>query len=238
MISVKDIEKETMSEEKRKEAHNNIFAFYIGRPLSYYLTIPFLYINISPNAITFISIILLVIGYFFFQFGNTKIAFLIGWLFFFLWNLFDGIDGNVARYKKAFSKNGDLWDTTAGYFAMVVTYMSAAVSAYKMSNIIIFKPYVYLIMGGWTAVLSIFPRLVLHKKKSSQGDVAGVKELSDKNSFSIIKIIALNIISVTSFLQVIWLICIIFNVVNCFVVFYFIVNLLVALGSLYKLLKM
>ena len=42
MITPKDIENKTMSPEKRKSAKNDYFAFYVGRPLSYILTIPFL----------------------------------------------------------------------------------------------------------------------------------------------------------------------------------------------------
>ena len=41
MITPKDLENKTMSPEKRKSAKNDYFAFYVGRPLSYILTIPF-----------------------------------------------------------------------------------------------------------------------------------------------------------------------------------------------------
>lgn len=49
MITPKDIENKTMSPEKRKSAKNDYFAFYVGRPLSYILTIPFLYTNVMFN---------------------------------------------------------------------------------------------------------------------------------------------------------------------------------------------
>ena len=49
MVTPKMIEKETMNSEKKKTAKNDYFAFYIGRPLSYVLTIPFLYTNITPD---------------------------------------------------------------------------------------------------------------------------------------------------------------------------------------------
>lgn len=237
MIKVSDIEKATMTESKRKEAHNNIFAFYIGRPISYVMTIPFLYTNITPNTITFISIILLIIGSGFFLVGRSTFMYVIGWVFFFLWNLFDGIDGNVARYKKQFSKTGDLWDTTAGYLAMVATYMAAGVGAYHIDSLSFLPREVYLILGGWTAIFSIFPRLILHKKKSSMGDTEDVKEFRDKNNFSLVKVIVLNLISITSFLQIIWLIAIVFEVESLFVIFYFIANAGIMLVTLYKLLK-
>ena len=53
MITPKEIEQKTMSPEKRKSAKNDYFAFYVGRPLSYILTIPFLYTNITPNTVCF-----------------------------------------------------------------------------------------------------------------------------------------------------------------------------------------
>jgi len=237
MITVREIERATMTNAKRKEAHNNYFAFYIGRPLSYLLTIPFLYTNITPNTITFISMILLMIGYLCFQFANGKAWFFIGWIFFFLWNLFDGVDGNVARYKKQFSENGDLWDTTAGYMAMVTTFMAAGVCAAKTNSSILFQDDLYYILGAWTAIFSIFPRLVLHKKASSNLNSDSVHELRDKGSFSCIKIIALNLISITGFLQLIWLICIIFDKCTFFILSYFFINLIIMVVSLYKLLK-
>lgn len=237
MITPKQIEKATMNENKRKEAHNNIFAFYIGRPLSYVLTIPFLYTSMSPNTITFISMIVLVIGTVIFMLFESKPLMIIGWLLFFLWNLLDGVDGNVARYKKQFSKTGDLWDTTAGYLAMVTTFMSAGIGAFRTSNITAVPNMIFLIMGGWTAIFSIFPRLVLHKKKSSFGETKDISEFRDKNSFSLTKVIALNLISVTGFLQVIWLLAIIFDFQNCFICVYFILNFVVMVETLCKLLK-
>ena len=63
MITPRDIENKTMNSEKRKSAQNDYFAFYIGRPLSYILTIPFLYIGISPDAVSLISIIPIIIGF-------------------------------------------------------------------------------------------------------------------------------------------------------------------------------
>lgn len=72
MITPKDIENKTMSPEKRKSAKNDYFAFYIGRPLSYILTIPFLHTNISPNTVSLISIIPIIVGFLLMCIGNTN----------------------------------------------------------------------------------------------------------------------------------------------------------------------
>ena len=104
MITPKDIENKTMSPEKRKSAKNDYFAFYVGRPLSYILTIPFLYTNISPNAVSLISIIPIIIGFALMCIGNTRAVLIVGWLMFFLWNLLDGVTETLQDIKDSFQR--------------------------------------------------------------------------------------------------------------------------------------
>lgn len=94
-----------------------------------------------------------------------------------------------------------------------------------------------IILGGATAVISIFPRLVMHKKKSSNIDDESVKAISDKQNFSLSKIAAMNIVSPSGFMQVIFLLSIVFHVLNFFSVFYFAVNMGIMAMSLRGLLK-
>ena len=103
MITPKDIENKTMSPEQRKSAKNDYFAFYIGRPLSYILTIPFLYTNISPNTVSLISIIPIIVGFVLMCIGSTNTVLIVGWLMFFLWNLLDEVVRKIVRYKKKIS---------------------------------------------------------------------------------------------------------------------------------------
>ena len=63
-----------MSPEKRKSAKNDYFAFYIGRPLTYVLTIPFLYTNISPNAVSYISFVPTIVGFVLLAMGKNELA--------------------------------------------------------------------------------------------------------------------------------------------------------------------
>lgn len=62
MVTIKDIEAKTMSPEKRQEAKKDLFAFYIGRPLSYLLTIPFINTSITPNQVSYLSLLPLGLG--------------------------------------------------------------------------------------------------------------------------------------------------------------------------------
>lgn len=222
---------------KRKEEKYNFWVSFALRPASILATAPFVGKKVKPITITKVSIVSLVIGFILLGFGVTMSYKLLGWCFFFLWGVLDCVDGNLARCNNMCSPLGDLWDTMGGYAAMVFIYFSTGIAAFYDNNLMVLcEKYWYLIMGGFAAIFSIFPRLVMHKKKSSFVDSKAVKELSDKSEFSLSKIVALNLISPTGFLQVILLACIVFHMLNIFVIFYMCVNLGIMVVSLKSLL--
>lgn len=240
MITPKEIEKVTMTSEKRAMAHNDYFAFYIGRPLSYVLTIPFLYTKITPNQITMLSIVPLLVGFILMYVGNSNMQLYLGWLCFFVWNLLDGVDGNMARYRKQFSKMGSVWDAMAGYVAMVLSPFAWGIASAHhpgwFQSIFNLPIDLYIILGAFSGVFTIFPRFIMHKAMTTlnDGNSFGVK---DKSHFSISKTIALNLTSCTGFMQVLMLTCIPFKVFDIFTLVYFVINGVVMLGSLYSILK-
>lgn len=227
-----------MPEKKRKEERFNILAALIGRPISILITKAFINTSVKPTTITKISILASLIGFFLFCFANNTIGLLVGWIFFFAWNILDGVDGNLARCTNQCSPLGDLWDTMGGYAAMVLMYFGAGVASYYHPQLIqIGHSELILILGCATATISIFPRLVMHKRKSSNFDDDAVKSVSNKQNFGLSQIIALNFISPSGFMQIILLVCIIFGLLNCFVMAYFIINTLIMLISLRRLLR-
>ena len=210
MITPKEIEQKTMSPEKRKSAKNDYFAFYIGRPLTYVLTIPFLYTNISPNAVSYISFV-------------------------------PRIDGNIARYKKQFSKMGDTLDAAAGYFAMALIFFGAGIAATNdaaclLNNWFGSYPNVYTIFGGLSGMCTIMPRLIMHKAMTSIGskDAGGMK---DRTHYGVVKILALNITSVPGMVQILLLVCIFTHMLDLYTVAYFFINLAVMVISMRSIFK-
>ena len=236
MITTKAIEKKTMTEAKRKEAKNSFFAFYIGRPITYYLTIPFLYTNISPNTVTIISIIFTILGFGFVSFGQTVGTRLIGVLFFFLWSMFDGVDGNIARYKNIKSDNGDLLDTLGGYLSMTLILLSIGnATVVDDRSLRIITPLFPIVLSEVSAVSTIIPRLLMHRKNAMKGNSAS-NALKDKSSYSIPKIIMLNICDPAGFQQVFMLLAILFGLCTEFSIAYFLINVLVMVYSIRALL--
>lgn len=240
MITAKEIEQRTMNPEKRKSAKNDYFAFYVGRPLSYILTIPFLYTNISPNTVSLISILPIILGFILMSIGKTNSILILGWICFFAWNLLDGVDGNIARYKKQFSPMGSVYDAMSGYIAMVLSFFAWGVAAAHnggiLTQLVEIENDIYIIMGALSGVFVIFPRFIMHKAINTIiGDTARLSAIKDKSEYGLAKLVALNITSISGFVQVLMLLAIILNMLDLFTIVYFILNLLVMVVSLKKI---
>lgn len=223
----------TMTEEKKQDAKHDLFAFYIGRPLSYILTIPFLWFNTKPNTISIIAAFEIVIAAWVLSSASSIKFAIAGWGLFFLWNLLDGVDGNIARLKKNGSKLGSVYDAMSGYEAMFLLYFSAGIFSFNMSGHI---DYIQIIVGALSGMFVIFPRLIMHKTNTELG-CSEKNELADKKDFGFIKVVALNITSISGLVEVFLLIAIMLNHVNIFNWIYLVINLVVMIGSLIKVLK-
>ena len=240
MVTPKQVAKKTMTEEKRKSAKNDLFAFYIGRPISYVLTVPFIELGIKPNTISFLSFFPSIIGFLMLGFSSSKTVQIIGACMFMLWNFMDGIDGNTARYTDQTSDLGTLWDATSGYLAASLMHFSIGICVMNtpenILNVFEIPDYYYIALAGLTSICFLFSRLVMHKKMVLFSAEAG-NSLRDKSTYSWFKLIYLNITSPAGFIGVFLILSVIFNVVRLFVIVYFLIHFLATVYSLEKLLK-
>ncbi len=237
-MTLREIYDIAVPQRKRREEHLNLLLAIALRPASIIVTAPLIKTKVKPVTITKISIVCLLISCVLISFGKTVLFRLLGWWWLYLWGVLDCVDGNLARCTNQCSQVGDLWDTVGGYIAMIVIYFSAGIAAFFDSNLItICAQHWMLILGGASSIFSIFPRLVMQKKKTYQNASKAVEILSDKENFDLSKMIALNLISPIGFIQIIFLVCIIFHLLNIFTLFYFCLNLGVMILSLYSLLK-
>ncbi|MDO4459132.1 MAG: CDP-alcohol phosphatidyltransferase family protein [Clostridia bacterium] len=241
MITPKMIADKTMTPDKKATAHNDFFAFYIGRPLSYLFTIPFLYTKITPNQISLLSIVPVIAGFVIACFARSMPMMIVCWLMFFLWNMLDGVDGNVARYRKQFSKMGSVYDATSGYLAAAFTFFSASVMAAHTDGLLIqsgiFNSEFFLIVGGISAMANMFPRLVMHKVTTTLWNKEASKGVSDKENFNIVKVIMLNLKSCAGGAQVLFLVAILLNILDLYSVCYCIFNIMVMLVTIIQLFR-
>ena len=236
MVSIRDIETKTMNEEKRKEAKKDIFAFYVGRPLSYVLTIPFLKTNLTPNQISLLSIVPLFIGTFIFSVSSNLYLVVIGWVCFFLWNLLDGVDGNIARYKNISSPMGSVIDAMAGYAAMYLSYFGMGIVASRYTDTMLISPTNYIILGALSGMFVLFPRLVMHKAINTVKDDKS-EHFKGRKNFGLKEMIALNVTSITGSAQLFMLIAILLKLSDLFTLGYFIINLVIMIITINKIIK-
>ena len=237
-MTYKEIYDIAVPEKKRKEERWNIWVTIAVRPLSVLMTIPLAKTKVKPTTITKWPVLSLLLGAAFIIFGSFPYMTFVGWLFFFLWAILDGVDGNLARATNQCSYLGDLWDTLGGYLAMIMMYYTMGIYAFFDNNLVeICDKYLILLLGGITAMICIFPRLILHKKKSYGVESSAVKEYTDTTNFSFSKVIAANIIAPSGFMQIIFLAGLFLHITNIIFVGYFVINLVIMIVSLYRLLS-
>lgn len=237
-MTYKEVFMKAVPQNKKDEDRFALVSRNVSRPISILLTIPLLKTSVKPTSVTKLSVLSLFVGFFVCICSSNINTCLLGWFFFFIWAVLDHVDGNIARYKNECSLLGDLWDTMGGYLAMMLMYFAAGIIAFKETFIFIYlEPYHYLVLGSATAMMSIFPRLMMHKKKSSlKSDQVGA-EFTDKKHFSWPKVVMMNLIAPTDGVLFFFLISIIFNLFYLFVLLYFLINLLVAITALKGILK-
>lgn len=237
-MNLKLLYHQCVTPEKQKTDSLIPWLYYVIRPLSIAITKPLLSTSVTPIVVTFASMIAALVGFALVGFGQIVSIRVIGWLGFFVWAVLDCVDGNIARCKGLASDRGALCDATGGYMALSLIFFASGIAAYYDHNIIeICDKAQYIVFGGMASLLSLFPRLVMQKKKASESGAEAVKAVGDKKSFNLPKIIALNIESAIGFMQVILLLAIIFHFLNIYALFYMLFNLLMTVYSLYTLLK-
>ena len=220
-MTYKEIYDIAIPQNKRRDEQYNFFDFYCLRHPSLFVTLPLLKTNITPTAITKVSVLCCMAGFALVAFAPSVVAKVAGWFCFYLWGVLDSVDGNIARIKKQCSKSGEVWDAIGGYLALVLIYLSAGIAAYFDEPLLSFcDPSWLLILGSATAVCSIFHRLIYNKIRAI-GISPDIKTGFNNDGFSLFKFLKLNFFTVSGFFLVIFLLALVFHVLNFFVVFYF-----------------
>ena len=224
--------------EKRETDKLIPWLYYVVRPLSILVTRPLLVTRITPIEVTFVSMTATLLGFFLMGFGENLTFRIIGWFCFFVWAILDCVDGNIARCKGLASERGALWDATGGYMALSLIFFAAGIGAFYDYNLYEFcDRHLYVVFGGMASLMSLFPRLVMQKKKTSETGKESTQIVADKKGFGLSKIIALNVESAIGPMQLVLLLAIVFHFMNIFALFYMLFNFLIMAYSLYLLLK-
>ncbi len=106
-----------------------IFDLFFYRPLAFLLVKIIYPTNITPNQLTIGAIIMGIIGGFFYAHGTplSPEPFIIGALFFMMFNILDCSDGQLARLKKNGTRTGRIIDGVADYIAVTAIYIGIGI---------------------------------------------------------------------------------------------------------------
>lgn len=229
-----------MPPEKKRTASKCVVGHYLLRPVSNIISIPLIEMDVNPTNVTMLSGVFSVFAFFAFLLFPNDFGFWLGWLSILVWNILDGVDGNIARYCNKMSSRGGVWDATVGWVAMIAFYSGMGLVAYYNygnSDVDQLIPsFWYILMGDAAAMCWIFPRLVMHKAINTIGKDAA-HDVQDRGDYGFIKLLFFNITSINGGAAVIFVLCYIMHLTSECMAFYFIISLFVACGSLYKLLK-
>ncbi len=136
------------------EIINNI----LYRPLSYPMVLLSAKLKLTPNFITFISLLSSIISAIFFGFGRVYL----GALFFFLRHYFDCVDGALARMTNNFSKFGAMFDAIGDGVGVFVVMVAITIEQYLRLG----TSFVFIYLG--LALLSNFFGLFYHNSVKSR----------------------------------------------------------------------
>lgn len=137
----------TKKTQKQKVHSNPIFGYYVYRILGVKIANVLAKTPITPNQVTFISLILGLAACVLYL-GGTQKHLMYGAIVFYLSKLFDYADGQVARIKGMTSKLGAWLDTYSDVYKITLPLIAIAIG-----NYLITKELKVLILGFTGAVL-------------------------------------------------------------------------------------
>ncbi len=224
------------TEEKRAFDRNNPWGYFVVRPISYYVTWPFLRLGISANRVTATGMIIGVIGCALLAFGSY-IYMIAGVLLLNIWVLLEYVDGNVARCTKSTSSYGRFIDHLNEIIVCALLFICVGIGAFNHPD-----PYldtfvnlifsvnvdrgIFLFLGGWASLFYFLPRYIGYDfaKVFSQGQ-SGAKIMSRSAlSGGAIGKIAFTVYSTTGVVIPILVLAVIFKFLSIFLLLWALIH--------------
>lgn len=221
-ISIKDIKNSLPTEKVKSDPiWTNIFLRPISIPVSWF----FIKIGFSPNNVTYLSIIVSLIGGVLITSKSLYLA-IIGACLFNFFAILDCVDGNIARVSSTKSIYGGWVDALGGYF----TYTFVLIfSGLALNDLQFNYPFDldYLFIACIAAIANLLMRVIYQNFKSVDDSIASAN-LSNKRSFT-------QNFGITGIMMPFLLLSIIFDFLYIFVLFYALYFTALCLGVVIKL---
>ncbi|HPF45543.1 MAG TPA: CDP-alcohol phosphatidyltransferase family protein [Emcibacteraceae bacterium] len=120
--------KKTTDEIKRTGEIEEFTNLYIIHPISSWLVPQFIRLNITPNMVSSFGMVCgLLSGFCYYHYQNPLFA-VLGFALMFLWHIFDGADGQLARATQNFSEIGKVIDGICDYVTFISVYVGLSLA--------------------------------------------------------------------------------------------------------------
>jgi len=170
------------------ENKNYGLVFHTLRYLSYWISIPFIYLSLTPNHITLLTNILQVSSIFVVAYADGYFK-LYGVLIYFIGGIFDFVDGNIARYKNKASKKGIFYDQLGHVLVGPLFFIGIGLAAYN-NTLDVDYLYMTITMAMFVPLMSyqinVSPKYFSSKKKSTAADEF-IKNRNNSNILFLLK---------------------------------------------------
>ena len=227
MSYLKKLQESYSPEKRAMDRKENMFPYYIVRPISYVMTIPFLFFGVSANAVSIFSTVVAVFASILIAFGSYEMR-IAGAGLVFLWIVLDCVDGNLARYYRKPSNKGAFLDAMGGYVVNATVFMAIGSSAYMQSGHVLFLYFGYL-----ASISAILPRL-LHQKWLNS--VAPTNMYTSKGNRGLLAAIIQNIAAVSNFFQIFLILAIVLKIEGMLLFVYTLINVGILLYTVFAFL--
>lgn len=169
--------RDTMPDWKRKK--DPIIARIFHRPISYVFSSIFCEIGLTPNQVSFISLIISFLTCGCFMLHN-KTCYLVGAILMNLWSITDSADGNMARSVGG-KPYGDFIDATSSYAMVGFLFPALGWAVYVDGGLLISTGTAWIILiGAYTSISDTMARLFFQKMKNNTFEIKNNKEVSNK----------------------------------------------------------
>ncbi len=125
---------------------------FLFRPVSFVFVKFLVKIPITPNQISFLSLLSGIVSGIFFSFGDKK-SFIYGGLFYVLCHIFDLLDGMIARLKKNGTALGRIIDGWVDYLTSIAAYLGFVLGLLKGNFDLPFTPWLMMIAASVSLAL-------------------------------------------------------------------------------------
>ena len=176
-VSATDFRTDYDGGSKAADDCNEIWTYYVVRPVSFHLAAVFMRAGVRANQVTWLSFAVLLSGCALLGFG-PYLAAVLGAGLINAWLLLDCVDGNIARYQKTSSAYGAFLDTMGGYGAYALVFLAAGIGADNRAGDLEGMTFwsddavdgaVWVALGAWTSIAALWTRLVFQKFKNTFG---------------------------------------------------------------------